>query len=287
MPPSRTLHDMNKRCVALFLISAATGCVDGMSSVPSGNQAKPAPGPGGSEAGNPLGDITFAGGKLVPGSSCGSVGGEVIVGDGNLIDRPRAVTGFTQIRQEAVVTTAVSQAPSFTVSVRIDANLQDIMTTTVENGVLVLRATKSFCTRAMPSATIALPRFLGATIAGVGDLTVTGVTGADAVALVNDGVGDLDFAGTTAGLSLDVSGVGAVKLAGRTTKLDITASGVGDIDASGLTSVDATLNLSGIGDVRISASGSVTVTADCIGDVAVSGGARVPSGSGLCQVHGP
>jgi Putative auto-transporter adhesin, head GIN domain len=283
--------------LALSILTAAASCAgvpdpsssadngSGGGSLPGGSTV-PGPGPGGSSAGNPVGDIAFVGGQMVEGASCDSVGGEVVVGNGDIVDRPRPVTGFTKLRQESVLTTVVSQASGFAVSVRTDSNLQDIVTATVVDGTLVLSASKSFCTRTLPSATIVLPRLEAAALIGVGDLSASGMTGAASVALALSGVGDLTFSGQSTALSLDVSGVGMVTLAGKTDQLKVTASGIGDIDAAGLASVDATVAASGVGNIKINASRNATITADCIGEIEVSGGAKAASGAGdLCQVR--
>jgi hypothetical protein len=160
--------------LALSILTAAASCGgvpdpsssadngSGGGSLPGGSTV-PGPGPGGSSAGNPVGDIAFVGGQMVEGASCDSVGGEVVVGNGDIVDRPRPVTGFTKLRQESVLTTVVSQASGFAVSVRTDSNLQDIVTATVVDDVGLEREQELLYSHlAIGDHRVAAPRSCGA-----------------------------------------------------------------------------------------------------------------------------
>ncbi|MCA9492987.1 MAG: DUF2807 domain-containing protein [Myxococcales bacterium] len=107
-----------------------------------------------------------------------------------------------------------------------------------------------------------------------GDVTLRGrVTGLEARL---GSTGDLLATGVDAeqvSVSLDSSG--DVELRGRADLLSIELSSVGDVDASGLEIRDANVRSSGSGDVVLVATGIVSGSLTSVGDLTVSGGAKV------------
>lgn len=68
-------------------------------------------------------------------------------------------------------------------------------------------------------------------------------------------------------LDLRVSGAGDVDVAGQTRSVTVDLDGAGEIDLSALETVDATVDLTGAGDVRVGPTGSARIDVSGAGDV--------------------
>lgn len=67
--------------------------------------------------------------------------------------------------------------------------------------------------------------------------------------------------------SLDASGAADVRASGKVRKLTVNTSGAGDLDFEKLATEDATVQIAGVGDVDIAATGAVSVSISGAGDV--------------------
>jgi hypothetical protein len=100
-----------------------------------------------------------------------------------------------------------------------------------------------------------------------GTLEVT-ITGPQLAGLILRGAGDIDLQGLQQpALMLQVQGAADVEVTGRVDTLAITAQGVGSLDLAQVVAKDAKLDISGIGDVDISASHRVEADISGAGSV--------------------
>lgn len=218
------------------------------------------------------------------GSAASARDPEVVRGDGKVVSQKRDVPPFDAVRLEGPLDVAVEVGPPRAVTVKVDGNLQDLVETTVEKGVLVLRTRKPFEADRGAAIDVRVPALRRFDLAGSGDGAIEG--GRGALALVVDGSGDLRWRGEASTLQASVQGSGDLRLEGRAETLQIRLEGSGDVDASKLQAVNAEVRVEGSGDVKLSlAGGALSAVVEGSGDVLWRGEARaeriVVHGSGM------
>lgn len=178
-------------------------------------------------------------------------------GSGNIVSESRDVSLFTGIALETAGDITLSQGDSEPLTIEADDNLLPLLTSRVENGVLVLGTKDEVNLR--PSRdihyTITVKSLDRLEISGAGDISGRDLT--------------LDA------LSIDISGAGDVDLSGTTNSLSITVSGQGDYRGCNLQSSTASLEISGQGDAGVNATDTLSVTVSGLGDVSYLGSPQV------------
>lgn len=198
-----------------------------------------------------------------------------IRGDGSISAEERHVPPFQAIRLEAPADVTVKVGPPRSVAVKTDGNLQRLLVTDVEDGVLVIEAADSM----RPSelrVEVTVPELRRLVVAGSGDVAVEG--GSGPVALAVEGSGDLRWRGEATALDAEVRGSGDLRLEGRAASLRAVVEGSGDIHAAGLAATDAEARVDGSGDIELRvAGGKLEAAVAGSGDVRWRGEARVES----------
>lgn len=111
---------------------------------------------------------------------------------------------------------------------------------------------------------------------GIGNVLFDQVKLGDLAVLVT-GVGDVEFFGSLAKLTVDASGVGNMSMEGSGQSASINFSGVGDLDMKNFLVDDLTLISSGIGNNYVHAKKTITINGTGVGDIVYMGGAAVKS----------
>lgn len=154
-----------------------------------------------------------------------------------------------------IVTIGVGEQQS--VVVRADSNLVDRVTTTVQDGSLVIgNIPGSYTTRSPMSVTISVPSLDALTLTGSGVVTVTEIEASS--------------------LSVRLPGSGVLRAGGTATELDVILGGSGDAQLEQLIA----------GDVRaeVSGSGRIVLTATKSLDASVSGSGAIMYGGSPQEV---
>jgi CO/xanthine dehydrogenase FAD-binding subunit len=179
-----------------------------------------------------------------------SVSGEP--GSGTAATEPRQLAAFTEIEISGAMNAEIAIAETQSVEVRGDDNLVPLVSTTVENGRLIVRTTKPVRPRAGLAVHVTVPRLSALAIAGASTAHLRDVRG-DALAVRISGAATIAATGTVRELSLDLTGAGDVDakdLAAETARVAVT--GAGDVD----------VRASKVLDVRISGAASVRYHGD-------------------------
>jgi hypothetical protein len=138
---------------------------------------------------------------------------------------------------------------------------------------------------------ITMPRVVGASLAGSGDLTIDRVEG-DSFASDGAGSGDLTIAALAVkNANFSLAGSGGLNLKGSADAVKIEIAGSGDVDAKGLTAKSADISIAGSGDVTAQVNGSASVSIMGSGDVDLGPNAKcsvskMGSGSVTCGAGG-
>ncbi|MGJ3240708.1 MAG: head GIN domain-containing protein [Anaerolineae bacterium] len=198
-------------------------------------------------------------------------------GNGNVVEETRTVSNFTEIRIATGGRVYVTLGDEYEITVNIDENLLDLLTTEVDDNTLVIDQRSNTGIRPTElTVRVTLPELEGIHITGAGDINVAPVE-SDSFAISISGAGDVRVDELIADeLDVEVSGAGNVVIeAGRVTKQDIRLSGAGNYNAGDVESETVEVNLSGVGAATINASESITGNLSGVGSITYSGDASV------------
>jgi Putative auto-transporter adhesin, head GIN domain len=208
-------------------------------------------------------------------------------GSGNKVTQSREVPAFDAVRLKGSLDAKIVVGPQRAVSVTIDDNLQELVTTTVEDGTLVIE-TKHISYHGVGRVEISVPTMKALDLTGSGDVTIDG--GSGDLRLRLSGSGDITWRATARELDVALSGSGDIKLAGKADVVTLRVSGSGDIDADSLVATSADVKVSGSGNVGVTlGGGTLRASISGSGDIVWHGTATVEEmrvhGSGSIERH--
>lgn len=187
-----------------------------------------------------------------------------------ITSEPRSVGDFHAIDVTGVLSVDVTVGKATHVDVSGEADLIDKISTTVQDGTLVLDTKiKKLPRNSHLKVTVTVPSLDGLKVGGTGDLKVRGVA--------------------SERFAIDVSGTGEIKIAGETRQLDVSIGGTGNLEAQGFAAKNATIDVRGTGAAQVRATESVAIKVSGTGSVDVVGNpAKVTkkvTGVGSVSVH--
>jgi len=218
--------------------------------------------------------------------SCVFIDTETVKGDGNVTVEERKGLTAHRIRLSGFMDVELTQGSETAVKVEADDNLQEYIITEMEDDVLVvkMRSNIRFINSDRLKIYITTDRLEQLTLSGSGNITGTNkFTGANHLKLRVSGVGDMKLDFNTPELEAEISGSGSLVLSGETKDAKIQINGVGDCNAEAMKAENATIKISGSGDVKVFADNNLDVTIRGVGSVYYKGAATISqkiSGSG-------
>ncbi|MFN3666346.1 MAG: head GIN domain-containing protein [Sediminibacterium sp.] len=223
---------------------------------------------------------------MVTAASCIFLDGERVTGNGNITVEDRVGLNAHRIKLAGFMDVELRQGTGTEVKVEADDNLQEYIITEMDEGVLVIKTRNNV--RMINSERIKIyittDRLELLTLSGSGNIIgMDKFTGSDRLKLRVSGVGDLKLDLNTPELEAEISGSGSLALSGETRDAKITINGVGNCNADNLKAENATVKISGSGDVKIFADSKLDITIRGVGSVYYKGEASVSqkiSGSG-------
>jgi hypothetical protein len=138
---------------------------------------------------------------------------------------------------------------------------------------LIIRSSRSINTQSgySPTLTIGAPNLSRVSISGAGSFTTNDVVSVEVFEIKISGAGKGKAEIDVGSFRLDMSGAGDFEFIGRADKAELIMSGAGSIEALGLETREASIDLSGSGNVRIACSEKLTIDASGFGSVAYKG----------------
>jgi len=183
-----------------------------------------------------------------------------------------------EIRVEMFCNVIYQSGSSNEVTFEIQPNLMDYIRVEESGGVLSVRSTRGFNltnTSQTPVLTVSSPSLSSVTHAGAGRFTTTDTITGDSFALnitgAADGKAELDIQN----LSVNLAGAGNFELSGIADTADVRMAGAGRLDALDLQTRTASINLAGVGTVRIGCSDELRINAGGVGTVEYRGSPSV------------
>lgn len=218
--------------------------------------------------------------------SCVFIGSKRVKGNGNVTVEERTGLTAKKIHLKGFMDVELTQGEGTTVKVEADENLQEYIITEMEGDELVvrMRGNINFITSEKLKVYITTAKLEQLKLSGSGNIVgMNKFTGSDRLKVSVSGVGDLRLETNTPELEAKISGSGSLVLLGETRDAKIQISGIGDCNAEELKAENASVKISGSGDVKIFADNKLDVSISGIGSVYYRGEAVVSqkvSGSG-------
>ena len=213
-----------------------------------------------------------------------------ITGDGPTVTETRAITGFRSIRTEIDGDLHFTQSPTYSVEVRAQRNILDLIRTSTVNGALViaLEGNHNLGNHDHIDIYVSGPTAEGFNSTGSGNVEVTGNLNTSNLALQVNGSGSINIPNLTAPvLNAIISGSGDINISNGTgNEEDLTIAGSGSIDMLGFQVHRATTQTAGSGTTKINVTSSLEATIAGSGNVYYKGRPAITTtiiGSGRVQ----
>jgi Putative auto-transporter adhesin, head GIN domain len=211
-------------------------------------------------------------------SGCSAAFGDATGDTGPRITRSYDLKGFDGVVLAGSDDVRITQGANFAVSANGPEKQLNDLEILVENGVLKISRKKGAGWSMHwgdgddgVTVSVTLPILHKATIAGSGDMDVSG-TAQDQFTGTIAGSGDLKISNANAATTtLTLAGSGDLAVSGKTKTLSVSLAGSGDVHAGGLSAETASISGAGSGDVRARASQSADVSLVGSGDVTIEG----------------
>ena len=192
-------------------------------------------------------------------------------GNGNITTRVIDVQDFSDIRIGGNFDVTLLQSDKHEVRLITDENLQEFITTEVENGILEITQEKKLISKKKIRAVIEFSsidelRIMGAAMISNEDYIVE-----KELELRMEGAGMVDIRVKTGQLMVNLSGAGIVKLAGETDDLDLNLSGAGSVKAFNLESTLCKVVVSGLGGAEVFVTENLDATIEGVGGIQYEG----------------
>lgn len=181
-------------------------------------------------------------------TSCSWHTTRTVIGFGDLETEEREARDFTGISSTGTCTVYITTGDSYSLELKAQPQILDVMTTNVKNGILNIgfHPDYNIKTDEKISATIVVPSIEFVSLTGLGDVEISGEKQAYLDIHIT-GNGNVDAYGMEVDFcNINISGVGNCKV-NVSDKLDVKISGAGDVFFRG--NPELTTDISGMGKV--------------------------------------
>jgi len=196
-------------------------------------------------------------------------GGSGVRGRGNKETYTFNVGEITEIKTALLLDIDYYSASSDIVTLEIQPNLRDYVIVEESGGVLTVRTTRNINVSSgeVPLLKVSTPALKSLSFAGAGSFTARDKIIADEFSLRMDGAGSGKAELDVDKLTVDIAGAGSFQLSGRADDASFGMAGAGSIEALSLQTKNSTVDLAGVGTVRLSCSDNLKVIAAGMGTV--------------------
>ncbi len=216
-------------------------------------------------------------------------GVKVINPSSNIISEKRDVSGFTAIEFSTVGKVNVTTGDSESLNISGPDNLVPEISTSVNNGILVIKNKENFTISSISSKdiltfNIVVKSLTALTISGAGDVQVDTLS-APAMDLTMSGAGTVVMSQlTTDNLKVTLSGAGGLEISGNGDQATFNISGAGSIQAGDLKLNSANITISGLGGATLWVTTTLNGTISGAGSVSYYGSPKTTTNTtGLGQ----
>ncbi|MFK7113319.1 head GIN domain-containing protein [Flavobacterium oreochromis] len=187
-------------------------------------------------------------------SSCNlNINGKTIKGNGKIIKKERALTGFSKISISQDLECEVTQGPIFKVSVEADENLHEEILTEIVDGNRLKISCKNgnYINIQSKKVHITLPIIEELEASSSSELRTRGVIKSNDIRLITNSAADLTATIESEKIAIDASSSSNIVISGKAIKLSIESSSSSDIDAHNLLANNIVVNSSSSSEIKI------------------------------------
>lgn len=197
---------------------------------------------------------------------------EGIVGSGDIINMSLTLPEFYSIRNEIVATIEITSGDEQTVSMDVDDNIYDYITTTVSNGELIISKSPDVILSEYDlTLNITMTDLKKLTNDGVASIASTSTFSVDSVWLYLNGVGTIYLDLQADYLKTVMAGPSSVSLVGSAVNHVLTNTSVGSVYSFDFETDTTVVTLTGIGDASVYVNDYLRATITGIGSVYYQG----------------
>ncbi|WP_416437836.1 head GIN domain-containing protein [Phnomibacter sp. MR] len=209
-----------------------------------------------------------------------------ISGNGNVVTQTRETGEFSEIVVSGSMQVEVAAAPGIGVQVQAEDNLQEYIITEVKGNRLQVKFKSNVSVNSHKAikVLVRMPKLNAASIAGSGSIRSSNQLNSNGnFAATISGSGSVDVQTSASKVAATIAGSGNIALAGKTDDLHVVISGSGSFKGYQLSANEASVQISGSGDVQAYASNKLDAAISGSGSVYYKGNASISvktSGSG-------
>lgn len=171
---------------------------------------------------------------------------------GDIVTESMEFTDFTTVEVGNSFSVEITQSDSFTVFIRIDRGIRDLLDVSQDGDTLRIGLTEpDGFTDAVMEALVAMPDLDALVLSGASAANVSGFQSTEPLDVVVSGASSLQGSLEAGSITFDVSGACSVALRGSAGQLSIAASGSSTLDLTGLTTDTADVTLSGASEATV------------------------------------
>lgn len=192
-------------------------------------------------------------------------------GNGNIVTRERAVSGFERIEIRGNYDVTLAGGNEEGVTIETDENLQDLIELSVANNILVIQNTEHLVSSENIKVRIRYKTISGISSSGASIIGNERILSADKLDLDFPGTGMVNLEIEVEELNVDMKGAGLLKLIGYANRQKVDMKGAGNYNANDLTTNETVIELDGIGSAEVYARESLRAQLNGVGSIKYRG----------------
>lgn len=191
-----------------------------------------------------------------------------VSGNGDVITENRSITqSFSTIKASEGLDVYLTQSETESISVEADENLQELILTEIEDGVLKIHTKENIGRATSKKIHISFKTISSIISTSGSDVYATNTITADRLDLKSSSGSDMKLDVNTSVLNCDASSGSGLRVSGKTVKLYAEASSGSDIKAADLLAETSEVKASSGADITVNTSKDLTARASSGGDV--------------------
>lgn len=195
-----------------------------------------------------------------------------VTGNKNVVKQTRTVKGnFTAVKVSQGINLFLSQGDTVSIITEADENIQDLLVTEQENGVLKIYFTEQVGKVAAKNVYVTMPEISKINASSAADVKTKTLISSDNLTVDASSGADIDAEINAAKLYCESSSGADIDLTGNCGTADFHASSGADIDAKDLNSENASAKASSGADISIFVKTSLSADASSGGDISYYG----------------
>ena len=209
-------------------------------------------------------------------SSCRSIWGKRVRGDGSIKSEERTVNSFKNVEASGAVDVYVSQGELKPVKIETDGNLLQYVEVIQSGDKIIIRQRRGFNLDPTDKIKVYVttPVYNKIDVSGASNIYGTGkITNTEDIKLEVSGAGDIKMELDAPAVQAEVSGAGSVNLKGQTKSFDLDLTGAAKGHCADLLSENTDVHITGAGDADVYASVKLNADVSGAGSVTYKGGA--------------